>query len=85
MLYERDTWTIKKYGKERLEAMNMWIWRITTRTGWIEGKRNDTTLQGIGEKKKHHYDYYEKKSETHRTSDKIQQFCHKRLKREDYG
>jgi hypothetical protein len=45
------TWTIKKDEKNKLEAMEMWIWRRTTRTSWTERKRNDTILQEIGEER----------------------------------
>ena len=49
LLYGCETWTIGKYERNRLEAMEMWLWRKMTRTRWIERKRNETILEEIGE------------------------------------
>lgn len=76
LYYFYETWTIKKYEKDRLEA----FWRGKTRTSRTERKRNNTVLQEIGEQKtteymkivssipckNYHYYNYEKESEIHR-------------------
>lgn len=49
LLYGCETWAIGKYERERLEAMEMWMWRRMTRTSWIERKRNETILEEIEE------------------------------------
>jgi len=49
LLYGCETWTIGNYERDRLEAMEMWLWRRMTRIRWIERKRNETILEEIGE------------------------------------
>lgn len=51
LLYGCETWAIGKYERERLEAMEMWMWRRMTRTSWIERKRNETILEEIEERR----------------------------------
>uniref|UniRef100_A0A8D8RMY9 Craniofacial development protein 2 n=1 Tax=Cacopsylla melanoneura TaxID=428564 RepID=A0A8D8RMY9_9HEMI len=49
LLYGCETWTMRQYDRDRLEAMEMWIWRRMTKTKWIERKRNETILEEIKE------------------------------------
>ncbi|KAI5755057.1 hypothetical protein M8J77_013699 [Diaphorina citri] len=51
LLYGCETWTMGKYERERLEAMEMWLWRRMTRTSWMERKRNEKILEEIGEER----------------------------------
>lgn len=49
--YGCETWTLKKYETQRLEAMEMWMWRKMTRTSWTEKKTNERVLQEVGERR----------------------------------
>ena len=51
LLYGCETWTVGRYERERLEAMEMWLWRRMTRTKWTERKRNETIMEEIEEKR----------------------------------
>ncbi|KAL4148794.1 hypothetical protein QTP88_002949 [Uroleucon formosanum] len=51
LLYGCESWTIGKYEKDRLEAMEMWMWRKMTRTSWIELKTNEEVLNEINEER----------------------------------
>ncbi|VVC43630.1 Hypothetical protein CINCED_3A006507 [Cinara cedri] len=51
LLYGCESWTIGKYEKNRLEAMEMWMWRKMTRTSWIEHKTNEEVLNEINEER----------------------------------
>jgi len=39
LLYRCKTWTIRKNEKDRLEAMEMWIWRKMNKTSWVERRK----------------------------------------------
>jgi len=41
---------IKKNEKDRLEAMEMWIWRKMIKTLWVEKKTNEQVLKDVREK-----------------------------------
>ncbi|VVC42596.1 Hypothetical protein CINCED_3A003125 [Cinara cedri] len=51
LLYCCESWTIGKYEKDRLEAIEMWMWRKMTRTSWIEHKTNEEVLNEINEER----------------------------------
>jgi len=51
LLYECKTWTIRKNEKDRLEAMEMWIWRKMNKTSWVERKTNEQVLKDVSEKR----------------------------------
>jgi hypothetical protein len=51
LLYGCESWTIGKYEKDRLEAMEMWMWRRMTRTRWTEHKTNEAVLNEINEER----------------------------------
>lgn len=42
---------IGKYKKDKLAAMEMWMWKKMTRTSWIEYKTNETVLNEINEER----------------------------------
>jgi len=47
LLYGCETWTIRKNEKDRLEAMEMWIWRKMNKTSWVERKTNEQVLKDV--------------------------------------
>jgi hypothetical protein len=47
LLYGCETWILNKYETERLEAMEMWMWRKMTKTSWIERKSNKRVLEKV--------------------------------------
>ncbi|VVC42049.1 Hypothetical protein CINCED_3A022977 [Cinara cedri] len=49
LLYGCETWTIRKKEKDRLEAIEMWIWRKMNKTSWVEIKTNEQVLKDIQE------------------------------------
>jgi len=51
LLYGCETWTIGKYKRDRLEAMEMWIWRKMTGTRWVEHKTNEAVLNEVNERR----------------------------------
>ncbi|KAE9532958.1 hypothetical protein AGLY_009386 [Aphis glycines] len=51
LLYGYETWTIRKNEKDRLETMEMWIWRKMNITSWVERKTNEHVLKDVREKR----------------------------------
>jgi hypothetical protein len=51
LLYGCETWTIRKNEKDRLEAMEIWIWRKMNKTTWVERKTNEQVLKDVSEKR----------------------------------
>ena len=48
-LYKLETWTITKADRKRLEAMEMWIWRMMERISWVDKTSNEEVLQRVNE------------------------------------
>ena len=40
-LYGVETWTKRKEDVKRIEAFEMWIWRMTERVSWTEHRANE--------------------------------------------
>lgn len=50
-LYGCETWALKKDDIQRLNALEMWIWRRMERVGWKDKKTNEEILNAVGEKR----------------------------------
>ena len=51
LLYGAESWTLSKKMEEKLQAMEMWIWRRMLKISWTERKSNEEVLRMIGEKR----------------------------------
>ncbi|KAJ4449717.1 hypothetical protein ANN_01121 [Periplaneta americana] len=45
------TWTLRRNEENRLEALEMWIWRRMERVKWTDRIRNEAVLERVGEEK----------------------------------
>jgi len=45
-----ETWSLTKEDIQKLEAMEMWIWRKMESVSWKDHVPNETVLQRLGEK-----------------------------------
>lgn len=50
LLYGCETWIITEQDKNKLEAMEVWIWRRLMYVIWTKIKRNSEVLNQVGEK-----------------------------------
>jgi len=50
-LYGCETWALKKDDIQRLNALEIWIWRRMERVGWKDKKTNEEILNAVGEKR----------------------------------
>ena len=50
-LYGCETWALKKDEIQRLNALEMWIWRRMERVSWKDRKTNEEVLDMVGEKR----------------------------------
>ncbi|KAJ4449015.1 hypothetical protein ANN_00409 [Periplaneta americana] len=48
-LYGVETWTLRRSEEKRIEAFEMWIWRIMERVKWTDRIRNEVVLERVGE------------------------------------
>ena len=48
-LYGAETWTLRRNEKKRLEAFEMWIWRIMERVNWTDKTKNAVVLERVGD------------------------------------
>ena len=39
VLYDAETWTLRRNEQKLLEAFKMWIWRRTERVKWTDKKK----------------------------------------------
>lgn len=51
VLYGAETWTLRKEGERRLEALEMWIWRRMEQVKWEDQIRNEEVLRRVGEER----------------------------------
>ena len=51
LLYGAESWTLNKRMEERVQAMEMWMWRRMMKISWTERKTNEEVLTMIGEKR----------------------------------
>ena len=47
MLYEADTWTMRKEYVKRIEAFEVWIWRRMEIIRWTEHRTNEEVLKKV--------------------------------------
>ena len=45
--YECESWTIKKAGRRRIDAFELWCWRRLLRVPWTARKSNQSSLKEI--------------------------------------
>jgi hypothetical protein len=50
-MYACETWTLRKEEVDRLNALEMWIWRKMERVSWSEKKTNEQVLREVGEER----------------------------------
>ena len=50
-LYGCETWTLRKEEIDRLNALEMWIWRRMERVSWKDHTTNEMILGAVGEKR----------------------------------
>ena len=51
LLYGAESWTLNKRMEEKLQAMEMWMWRRMLKISWTERNTNEEVLTMIGEKR----------------------------------
>ena len=47
VMYECDSWIIKKTERQRIDAFEMWCWRKLLRVPWTSRRSNQSILKGI--------------------------------------
>ena len=48
VMYERESWTIKKAECQRIDAFELWCWRRLLRVPWAARRSNQSILKEIG-------------------------------------
>jgi len=47
VMYECESWTIKKAESQRIDAFKLWCWRRLLRVPWTARRSNQSTLKEI--------------------------------------
>ena len=47
VMYGCDSWTIKKAERQRIEAFELWCWRILLRVAWTAKRSNQSILKEL--------------------------------------
>ena len=47
VMYECDSWTIKKTERQRIDAFKMWCWRKLLRVPWTARRSNQSIVKEI--------------------------------------
>ena len=47
VMYERESWTIKKAEHQRIDAFELWCWRRLLRVPWTARRSNQSILKEI--------------------------------------
>ena len=47
VMYGRESWTIKKAERRRIDAFELWCWRRFLRVPWTAGRPNQSILKKI--------------------------------------
>ena len=47
VMYECESWTIKKAERQRIDAFELWCWRRLLRVPWTAGRSNQSILKEI--------------------------------------
>ena len=50
IMYEYESWTIKKAEHQRIDAFKMWYWRRLLRVPWTARRSNQSILKKINRK-----------------------------------
>ena len=50
IMYECESWTIKKAEHQRIDAFELWCWRRLLRVPWTAGRSNQSILKEISPK-----------------------------------
>ena len=49
VLYDAETWTLRRNEQKQLEAFEMWVWRRMKRVKWTDKIKNVVVLERVGE------------------------------------
>ena len=52
LLYGSEVWSLREADIARLEAFEMWVWRITEKVKWANKKTNEEVLHLVNETRK---------------------------------
>ena len=47
VMYECESWTVKKAGRRKMDAFKLWCWRTLLRVPWTTRRSNQSTLKEI--------------------------------------
>ena len=47
VMYGCESWTVKKAERQRIDAFELWFWRILLRVPWSAGRSNQCILKDI--------------------------------------
>ena len=47
VMYGRESWTIKKAERQRIDAFELWCWRGLLRVPWTSGRSSQSILKEI--------------------------------------
>ena len=47
VMYECESWTVKKAERQRIDAFELWCWRRLLRVPWTAGRSNQSILREI--------------------------------------
>ena len=47
VMYVCESWTVKKAERQRIDAFELWYWRILLRVPWTAGRSNQSILKEI--------------------------------------
>ena len=47
VMYECESWTVKKAERQRIDAFELWCWRRLLRVPWIARRSNQSILKEI--------------------------------------
>ena len=47
VLYEAETWTMRKHERRKIDAFELWCWRRVLRVSWTERKTNISIIESI--------------------------------------
>jgi len=50
-LYAAETWTLTQADRDRIEALEMWIWRRMEKISWVDKVTNEDVLKKVNESK----------------------------------
>jgi len=50
-LYAAETWTLTQADRDRIEALEIWIWRRMEKISWMDKVTNEDVLKKVNESK----------------------------------